>query len=46
MFLNGLCHVRKSLCRSALHGVRRDGPLASKRQTEVLGRAYGESGPP
>jgi hypothetical protein len=36
LFLDGLCHIRKSLCRSALHGVTRDGPLASKWQTEVL----------
>src|ERR1700731_2434252 len=36
LFLDRLCHIRTSLCRSAFHGVTRDGPLASKRQTEVL----------
>jgi len=44
-FPDGSCHVRKTLCRSVLQGMSRDGPWVLKRRTEVLGQACGECGP-
>jgi hypothetical protein len=46
ILLERLAHVRKTLCRSALQGMSRDGPSASKQPTEVLGGLEVKAGRP